>query len=141
MLLIPYEPEKFPRDLVQGQKIAVSLQSPAEDHWNIVSDRSLLWMLEESQKQREAQQAALAQGTEVEKATASPTEVHIPGEPPKFEAQGTGGGLPTRMAPDREWVLEATCTILGWFHTIHLQTMHEMGGVQELDRSDSNPVG
>ena len=39
------------------------------------------------------------------------------------------------MAPDREWVLEATHTILGWFHTIHLQTMHEVGGVREVDRS------
>ena len=48
--LIIYEPEKFPQGLVQGQKIAVDLKAPAEDHWNIALDCILPWMLEDSQQ-------------------------------------------------------------------------------------------
>ena len=40
-----------------------------------------------------------------------------------------------KTAPNRERVLEATCRILERFHTLHLQTMHEMGGVRGVDRA------
>ena len=133
-LLIIYESEKFPRDLMQGQKIAVSLQPPAKDHWNIISDRSLPWMLEESQRQCEAQWAAQAPDNKVEGAAAPPIGVPTPGEPPKPEAQGSGKELPSEAAPTREWILEAT--VGSWnVSTLHLQTMREMGGMQEVDRA------
>ena len=48
--LIIYEPEKFPQSLVQGQKIAIDLKAPAEDHWNIALDPILPWMLENSRQ-------------------------------------------------------------------------------------------
>ena len=53
--LINYKLEKFPQDLMQGQKIAIDLKPPAKDHWNIASDLILSWMLEDSRQQREAQ--------------------------------------------------------------------------------------
>ena len=40
-----------------------------------------------------------------------------------------------KMAPSREQVLEATHEILGHIHTLHLQTMHEMGSMREVDRT------
>ena len=120
---------------MQGQKIAVSLQPPAKDHWNIISDHSLPWMLEESQWQCEAQWAAQAPDNKVEGAAASPTRVPTPGEPPKPKAQGSGKELPSEAAPTREWILEATCGILEHFHTLHLWTMREMGDVREVDRA------
>ena len=86
MLLIDYKLEKFPQDLMQGQKIAVSLWPPAEDHWNIASDHALPWMLEESQWQCEAQQTAQAQENKVEGTMASPTGVPTPVESPKLKA-------------------------------------------------------
>ena len=46
---------------------------------------------------------------------------------------GSGKALPTKMAPDRERVLETTREILAHIHTLHLQTMHEMGSMQEVD--------
>ena len=125
----------FPHLLGEGQKIAIDLQPPAMDHWNITSDRILPWMLEESQQQRAAKRVAQTQENRFEGAKASPTEVPTPEEPPKLEAQGSGKELPTKTAPDREQVLEATQGILECFHTLHLQTMHEMGGVREVDRS------
>ena len=56
-------------------------------------------------------------------------------EPLELQAGGGGKVLPTKMVPNREQVLETTCEILGCIHTLHLQTMHEMGSVQEVDRT------
>ena len=39
------------------------------------------------------------------------------------------------MASNREQVLETTRRILEHIHALHLQTMHEMGSVQEVDRT------
>ena len=52
--LINYESEKFPLDLMQGQKIAIDLKPPAKDHWNIALDLILPWILEDSRQQHEA---------------------------------------------------------------------------------------
>ena len=43
--------------------------------------------------------------------------------------------LPTKTTPNRERVLETTRGILEHIHTLHLQTMHEMGSVREVDRT------
>ena len=48
--LIVFESEKFPQGLVQGQKIAIDLKAPTEDHWNIALDPILPWMLEDSRQ-------------------------------------------------------------------------------------------
>ena len=48
--LINYESEKFPQDLMQGQKIAIDLKPLAKDHWNIASDLILPWILEDSRQ-------------------------------------------------------------------------------------------
>ena len=34
-----------------------------------------------------------------------------------------------------EQVLETTCKILGCIHALHLQTMYEIGSVQEVDQT------
>ena len=46
--LIDYKSEKFPQDLMQGQKIAIDLKPPTKDHWNIALDLILPWILEDS---------------------------------------------------------------------------------------------
>ena len=48
--LIVYKSEKFPQDLRQGPKIAISLKAPAKDHWNIALDPILPWMLVDAQQ-------------------------------------------------------------------------------------------
>ena len=63
----------------------------------------------------------------------SPTEAPTPGWSPQPEAGGSGVALPIRTTPNRERVLKATREILAHVHTLHLQTMHEMGSVRELD--------
>ena len=63
----------------------------------------------------------------------SPTEAPTPGESPQPEVGGSGAALPIKTALHREQVLEATREILKRVHALHLQTMHEMGSMHELD--------
>ena len=57
------------------------------------------------------------------------TEAPTPGESPQLEMGGSGKALPTKMAPNRERVLETTHEIIAHIHALHLQTMHEMGSM------------
>ena len=36
--MLYYEPEKFPQGLMQGQKMAINLRQPSNNHWNIALD-------------------------------------------------------------------------------------------------------
>ena len=65
----------------------------------------------------------------------SQTEAPTPGESPEPEVGGSGKALPTKVAPDRERVLKTTQEILAHIHALHLQTMHKMGSVREVDRT------
>ena len=133
--LVEYESEKFPQALMQGSKIAIVLKLPTQDHWNIALDPILPWILADSRSRREAQQAAQAEEEGSKEAGMSQPEVPTHGEPPGIPIGGGGKLLPTMTVPDRERVLETTHEILGHIHTLHLQTMHEMGSIQEVDQT------
>ena len=133
--LIEYKAEKFPQGLIQGPKIAIDLKPPTKDHWNIALDLILPWMLEDSRQQRMAKRMAQSQEVRLKGAMASQAEAPTPEEPPELEAGGSGKALLTKMAPDREQFLETTHEILECIHTLHLQMMHEMGSVREVDQT------
>ena len=133
--LIEYESEKFPQGLRQGQKVAICLEPSAKDHWNITSDLILPLVLEDYRQQCEVKRVARAQEEKSKGTKVSQTEAPTPGESPQPEAGGSGKALLTKMAPDRERVLETTWEILAHIHALHLQMMHEMGSVQEVDRT------
>ena len=48
--LLEYKSEKFPQGLRKGQKIALSLKPPSEDHWNIALDLVLPLTLDASRQ-------------------------------------------------------------------------------------------
>ena len=133
--LVEYKSEKFPQVLMQGLKIAIVLKPPAQDHWNIALDPILPWILADSWSQREAQQVAQAEEEGSKEAGTSQPEVHTHRKPPGIQIGGGGKLLPMKMVPDRELVLETTCEILGCIHALHLQMMHEMGSMWEVDRT------
>ena len=88
--MLEYEPERIPQELTQGQKMAVNLRPPSNDHWNIVSDL-ILSLIQGTLRQRcEAKQAALHQEERSEGAEAFPTEVSVPGKSIQVEAEGSG---------------------------------------------------
>ena len=65
----------------------------------------------------------------------SPTEAPTPRESPQPEVGSSSAAFPIKTAPQRERFMEATHEILACVHALHLQTMHEMGSVWELDRT------
>ena len=133
--LLEYESEKIPQGLRQGQKRVLSLKPPSPDHWNIASDLVFSLVLDESRQWWEAKGAAQGLEGRSERTKGSPTKAPIPGESPQPEAGGSGAALPPKTTPHREGVLEAAREILAHVHTLRLQTMHEMGSVQELYRT------
>ena len=78
---------------------------------------------------------ALHQEERSKGAEASQTEVSAPGKSLQVEAEGSGEAPPGGSVLPRQHVIETTQEILACVHALHLQTMHEMGSVQELDRT------
>ena len=69
---------------------------------------------------------AQAQQEKPKREKASETEAPTPGESPELQAGGSSKALLTKMAPH---------AILACIHALHLQTMHEMGSVREVDQT------
>ena len=62
-------------------------------------------------------------------------EAPAPGKSIQVEAEGSGKAPPGRITLPRQCVIETMHEILACIHALHLQTMHEMGSMQELDRT------
>ena len=63
----------------------------------------------------------------------SPKEAPAPGKAPQVVTGGSRAALPTETTHQGQRALETAREILEHIHAIHLQTMHEMGGVRELE--------
>ena len=68
-------------------------------------------------------------------AKASPKEAPVPRESPQVVAGSSRAALPTGTTHQEERALDTACKILEHLHTIRLQTMHEMGGMRELEQT------
>ena len=133
--LLEYESEKLPQGLRQGQKRALNLKSPSTDHWNIASDLALPLALDECRQRCEARQAVQGLEGRSERAKVFPTEAPTLAKSPQPVAGSSGAALSIKTAHHGDRVLETAHEILARVHTIHLQAMHEMGSMQELDRT------
>ena len=120
--MLEYEPKRIPQELMQGQKMAVNLRPPSNDHWNIVSDLILPLIQGTLQQRREAKQAALQQEERSEGAEASPMEVSAPRKSLQVEAEGSREASPGGCVLPRQHVIETTQEILACIHVLHLQT-------------------
>ena len=133
--MLEYEPEKFPQGLMQGPKMAINLRPPSGDHWNIISDLVLPLTVDTFRRRREAKCVEQDLEGESEGAEVSPKEAPAPGKAPQVVAGGSRAALPTETTHQGERALETAREILEHIHDIHLQTMHEMGGMRELERT------
>ena len=133
--MLEYEQEKFPQGLMQGSKMAINLRPPSSDHWNIVSDLVLPLTVDTYRQWREAKHAEQDPEGESAGAEGSPKEAPAPGKAPQVVAGGSRAAFPTETTHQGERALETTCKILEHIHSIHLQTMHEMGGMRELEQT------
>ena len=133
--MLEYELEKFLQGLMQGPKMAINLRPPSGDHWNIASDLVLPLTVDMFRWRREAKHLEQDLEGESEGAEVSPKEAPAPGEAPQVVAGGSRAALPTETTHQGERALETTCKILEHIHAIRLQTMHEMGGMRELEQT------
>ena len=131
--LLEYEAEKFPPDLMQGQKMAINLRQPSNNHWNIASDLVLPLTIDSFRQQGEAKRMARHPEEKSEGAEGSPMEAPAPGESPQVEVEGSGEVLPRRIALPGQRVIKTMHEILAHVHALRLQTMHEMGSMLEFD--------
>ena len=131
--MLEYEQEKFPQGLMQGPKMAINLRPPSSDHWNITSDLILPLTVDTFRQWREAKRTEQDLKGKSAGAEVSPKEAPAPGKAPQVVAGGSRAASPTEAKHQGERALETARDILEHIHTIHLQTMHEMGGVRELE--------
>ena len=131
--MLEYEPEKFPQGLMQGPKMVINLRPPSSDHWNIVSDLILPLTIDTFRQWREAKCAEQDPEGESAGAEGSPKEAPAPGKAPQVVAGGSRAAFPTENTHQGERALETAREILEHIHSICLQTMHEMGGMRELE--------
>ena len=131
--MLEYEQEKFPQGLMQGPKMVINLGPPSSDHWNIISDLVLPLTVDMYRQWREAKRAEQDPEGESAGAEGSPKEAPAPGKTPQVVVDGSRAAFPTETTHQGERALETTCEILEHIHSICLQTMHEMGGVRELE--------
>ena len=131
--MLEYKQEKFSQSLMQGPKMVINLWPPSSDHWNIVSDLVLPLTIDKYKQRHEAKRAEQYPEGESVGAEGSPKEAPAPRKAPQAVAGGSKAASPTETTHQGERALETALGILKHIHALHLQTLHDMGGVRELE--------
>ena len=135
MSMLEYEQKKFSQSLVQGPKMAINLRPPSSNHWNIVSDLVLPLAIDTYKQRHEAKWVEQDPEGESVGAEGSPKEAPAPGKAPQVVAGGSKAMSPTETTHQGERALETTLGILKHIHALRLQTLHNMGGMRELEQA------
>ena len=133
--MLEYEQEKFPQGLMQGPKMVINLRPSSSNHWNIVSNLVLPLTVDTYRQRREAKRVEQDPEGESAGAEGSPKEAPAPGKAPQVVAGDSRAAIPTETTHQGERALETAFDILEHVHAIHFQTMHDMGGVRELEQT------
>ena len=132
--MLEYEQEKFPQNLLQGPKMSINLQPPSSEHWNIGSDLILPLMIDMYQWRCDAKWMDQDPERESAGAEASSEEAPAPEKAPQAVAGGSKAASPTETTHQGERDLETMLGIVERIHALHLQILHEMGGMRELEQ-------
>ena len=133
--MLEYEQEKFPLSLLQGPKMLINLRPPSSEHWNINSDLILPLTIDTYQQWCEAKRAEQDPEGKSAGAEASPKEVPAPERTPQVVAGSSKAAPPPETTHQGERDLKTVLGIVEHIHTLHLQILHEMGGVWELEQT------
>ena len=127
--MLEYKQEKCPQSLLQGPKMAINLRPPSSYHWNIDTDLVLPLTIDKYRQRREAKRAE--QDPEGESAGAEGS----PKEAPQVVAGGSKAASPTETTHQGERALETVLGILERSHALHLQALHDVGSMRELEQA------
>ena len=131
--MLEYEQEKFLQGLMQGPKMVINLRLPSSNHWNIVSDLVLPLTVDTYRQRHEVKHAEQDPEGESAGVEGSPKEAPASGKAPQVVVGGSRAAFPTETTHQGKRALETARKILEHIHSIRLQTMHEMGGMRELE--------
>ena len=132
--MLEYEPKKFPQSMWQGSKIAISLRPPSSLHWNIESDLILTIMMDTNRRQLEAKRAVPDPEWESAGTEESPRETPVPEEAPQAIAGSSKAASPSETTCQGEKDLEIALGAVECIHALHLQIIHNMGSVREIEQ-------
>ena len=132
--MLQYEPEKFPQSMRQGPKMAIPFRPPSSEHWNIESDLMLPLTKDTCQQRLEAKRTAQDPERESVGAEASPRETPVPKGAPLAIASSSKAASPTETTHQGEKDLETTLGAVECIHALHLQIIHDMGSVREVEQ-------
>ena len=133
--MLEYEQEKFPQGLMQGPKMVINFRQPSSDHWNIISDLILPVTVDTYRQWCEAKHTEQDLEGRSAGAEVSPEQAPAPRKVPQVVAGGSKVAFPTETTHQGERALETALDILKHIHAIRLQTIHDMGGMRELEQT------
>ena len=133
--MLEYEPEKLPQGLMQGPKMVINLRPPFTDHWNIVSDLVLPVTIDMFRQRHEAKHAKQDPEGRSAGAEVSPKEAPALGKAPQVVTGCSKAAFLTEITHKGKRARETALGILECIHAIHLKTMHNMGGMRELEQT------
>ena len=132
--ILEYELEKFPQSMRQGPKVAISLRHPSSRHWNIESDLIFTIAVDTHRRRCEAKRAGQDEEQESVGAEESPRETPAPKGASLATAGSSQVELLTETTRQEEKDLEIVLGAVGCIHALHLQTIHNMGCVREIEQ-------
>ena len=133
--MLEHEPEKLPPSMRQGPKVAIPLRPPSSRHWNIDSDLSFTIVVDTHRQRYEAKKTGQNPQQEFTGAEESPRQTTAPEWVSLAIAGSSQAALPKETAGREERDLEIVWDIVRHLHAVHLQTMHDMGCVREVEQA------
>ena len=133
--MLEYEPERFSQSMRQGPKMSITLRPPSSEHWNIESDLMLTVTMETYRQRCEAKRAEQDPERESAGTKVSLKEVPVSVKAPQAVASDSRAVSPTETTCQGERDLEIALGIVECIHALHLQIIHEMGGMREVEQA------
>ena len=133
--MLAHAPERFPPNMQQSPKMAILLGPPSSGHWNIKSDLRFAVVVDTHNQWYEAKKTGQDPQQEYAGAQESPRQTPTPEEVSPAMAGSSQAVLPTETAGPEERDLEIIQDAIKCLHAVCLQTMHDMGCVQEVEQA------
>ena len=133
--MLEYEPETFPQSMRQGPKVAIPLRPPSSRHWNIDSDLIFTIAVDTRRQRCEAKRAGQDKEQESAGAGESPREMPAPEGASLATAGSSQAASLMETTHQEEKDLQVALGAIGRIHALHLQTIHDMGCMREIEQA------
>ena len=117
----------------QGSKVAIPLRPPSSRHWNIDSDLTFTIAVDTHRRRHEAKGPGQDQERKSTGAEESPKETPASEGSSLAIAGSSQAASPMETARQEEQDLEVALSAVRRIHALHLQTIHDMGCVREVE--------